>query len=74
MFYLCKKLKRIRLKNATFAAARYASALFREAESLEEIDIRSAVFSTRSSLSCDRMFFYIPANCLIIVKDDAEKN
>lgn len=74
MFYSCKNLKKVRLRNATFASARYASALFRESDKLEEIDIRSAVFSTRSSISCDRMFFYIPANCLIIVKDDAEKN
>lgn len=73
MFYLCKKLKKVRLRNATFASARYANALFRESDKLEEIDIRSAVFSTRSSIACDRMFFYIPANCLIIVKDDAEK-
>lgn len=73
MFYLCKNLKRIRLKNATFASARYASALFRESDKLEEIDIRSAVFSTRSSISCDRMFFYIPVNCLIIVKNETEK-
>lgn len=73
MFYLCKNLKKVRLRNATFASARYANALFRESDKLEEIDIRSAVFSTRSSIACDRMFFYIPANCLIIVKDEAEK-
>ena len=73
MFYLCKGLKRVRLKNATFASVQNASYLFREATSLEEIDIRSAVFSTRGSINCKEIFAFIPANCLVIVKDDTEK-
>lgn len=73
MFYQSVSLKKINLRNATFRNAYYASSLFREATKLEELDIRSAVFSTRTKASVSNMFYGIPANCLIIVKDETEK-
>lgn len=73
MFYQCGKLKEIILPNATFRSVVYANTTFREANKLEKLDIRSAVFSTRSEIYCSNMFYGVPANCLIIVKNDAEK-
>lgn len=73
MFYQASSLKKINLRNATFRSVNYASSIFREAKKLEEIDLRSAVFSTRTNASLNNVFFGIPANCLIIVKNETEK-
>lgn len=73
MFYQSISLKKINLRNATFRSVNYGSSLFREAKKLEEIDMRSAVLSTRTKASLSNIFYGIPANCLIIVKDETEK-
>lgn len=73
MFYQSISLKKINLRNATFRNVNYGSYIFDSAKSLEEIDIRSAVFSTRTKASLKDVFSGIPANCLIIVKDETEK-
>lgn len=72
VFSNCPKLKEVDLSNAKFEKITKCNNLFAYSSSLEKIDIRNATFS--KPYTSYSMFPGIPANCLIIVKDDTEKN
>lgn len=72
VFSHCTKLKEVDLSNAKFEKVTKCNNLFAYSPALEKIDIRNATFS--KVYTKYTMFANIPANCLIIVKDDTERN
>lgn len=72
VFSRCPKLKEIDLSSATFDKVTTVASLFNQSTSLEKIDIRNATFS--KTITNYDIFNNVPANCLIIVKNDTEKN
>lgn len=74
-----RKAKRILLpkfdfSNGSTTKTRFYDSIFKNCESLEFLDIRSSSFIDSSSTSYNDMFTGVPANCLIIVKSNTEKN
>lgn len=75
MFYMCFTLKKINLCNFTPKYNMVTNSMFYGCTALEEIDMRNFDFSKVSGYN--QMFGttgqYVPDNCLIIVKDDTQK-
>lgn len=71
MFYSCSSLTSLDLSNFITSNVRNISRMFQNCSSLTSLDIRNFDFSNVTSYL--DMFFDVPADCLIIVKDDTAK-
>ena len=71
LFYNCSGLTSLDVSNFDTSKVTNMYSMFRECRSLTNLDIRNFDFSNVTSYSS--MFTGIPANCLIIVKDDIAK-
>lgn len=71
MFYSCSSLTSLDLSNFITSNVTNISRMFQNCSSLTSLDIRNFDFSNVTSYL--DMFYDVPANCLIIVKDDMAK-
>ena len=71
MFYSCSKLTSLDLSNFITSNVKNISRMFQNCGSLTSLDIRNFDFSNVTSYL--GMFYDVPADCLIIVKDDTAK-
>ena len=74
MFSNCVNLKEIDVSVLSFDSASTARSMFYGCTSLEKIDIRNFEFTQMLSNYRTNMFTGVPDNCLIIVKNETEKN
>lgn len=74
MFSNCVNLKEIDVSVLSFDSASTARSMFYGCTSLEKIDIRNFEFTQMLSSYRSNMFSGVPDNCLIIVKNETEKN
>ena len=70
-FYNCSSLTSLNLSNWNVSNVNETTEMFKGCRSLTNLDIRNFDFSNVTSYS--NMFQNVPANCLIIVKDDTAK-
>lgn len=73
MFNGCYALKRLDLSNLYTPNVTNMQSIFNNCIALEFLDIRNFTFGLVSSGSFSSAFQYVPNDCLIIVKDDTEK-
>lgn len=71
MFSSCMKLEELDLSNWETPALTNTNSMFQSCSALKRIDMRNFDFTNVTSYS--GMFTSVPANCLIIVKDDTQK-
>ncbi len=71
MFYNCSSLTNLSLSNFNTSNVTNMQQMFYNCSILKNLDIRNFDFSNVTSYS--NMFQNVPANCLIIVKDDTAK-
>lgn len=71
MFCNCMKLTELDLSSFDTSKVVYMGSMFMYCMALTKLDIRNFTFNNVTSY--DRMFEGIPADCLIIVKDNAAK-
>jgi len=76
MFYGCSSLKNVDLSNFNISSTTpNMLEMFYNCTSLEKLDIRSFEFSKLTQGdSVSNMFYKVPVNCLIIVKNQTEKD
>ena len=74
MFASCSNMLEIDLSNMqTYSNCNYKS-MFSGCNSLRKLDIRKATFSSISSSKTTNLMYNVPNDCLIIVKNQTEKN
>ena len=73
-FYACSNLKELDLSSWDCNYLSNASYLFQSCSSLMKIDMRTFLFNNIASSYRRNMFSGVPTNCLIIVKDQTQKN
>ena len=73
-FYNCKKLKEIDVSMWTISNFSRINSMFDGCTSLQKCDVRNIEFSQIQSSFKRDVFVNVPSNCLIIVKNDTEKN
>jgi surface protein len=71
MFDNCRQLKELDLSSFNTLNVTDMSDMFMRCDNLKKLDIRNFDFSNVTSY--DRMFYGVPKDCLIIVKDDDAK-
>ena len=75
MFYNCKGLKEVNLSNCNLPNATVVDSMFSGCLSLEKVDIRNLDLTniTIYGSQTKGMFYAVPKNCLIIVKNNTAK-